>query len=173
MKKTIIFITGLLTFAILATACTTPTADDQESTQTAVIQEQLDSTTVIEAIESKNKDLCNTVENEELKNDCLIKVDDRIILDEVRESGEIEKCSEIQQESTKEKCEIIANEKIEKMKEAEIIEKENTERDLQLAEDERALEEITQGEIPTAEDCEVIKDPEYKAGCLIQAGQLP
>lgn len=180
MKKTIIFIAGLLALTFIATACVssteTPTETPTEQPETAdtatempeatTLQEQLDIGTIVEAVNTENRELCDTVESAEQKDKCYTKVDDQIILNEAVEAVNKSKCKGIVEDNTKEKCEIYVQEKIDEQEEAAELEQYFAELDEELDADEKKLDEILKDQPFTAEACEVIENPDFKQDCI-------
>lgn len=188
MKKTILFVAGLLTFAILATACTGPAVDTpaneqlDETTEQLVTpddggegfvpktaQEQLDVDTLVKAVQTRNEDLCKTIENEIQKDDCLVRVNDQLLLEKAQEEIDKSLCGEITRASVEEQCETLVEVVIEKENERIELEKFYEDINTQIEEDGEALKKATGGGKPTVEDCGVIKNVEFKEGCLALA----
>lgn len=110
MKKTIIFIAGLLTFVFLATACTSNTEPTlQEQADTGLQQEQLDDSILEEDFkkydELNEQDIykvsdCDEINDEWAKELC---VNEAYFRNAVNENN-ISLCDKITQESEKNNC---------------------------------------------------------------------
>lgn len=170
MKKTILLIAGLLTFAILATGClgqTDTPADQPEEFEATTTQEQLDTDIVVKAVTETNTELCETIESEEQKNECIVRVEDQIILEQAEDEIDLDLCKDISRSSTKDQCEILVRLLIDEENERAELAKFYEEIDAQITEDGEALKKATGGSgLPTPEDCEVIQNPGFKEGCL-------
>ncbi len=147
MKKTIIFI---FAFSLIATGCSL-TKENQSFTSDTV-DEKLDESTVINAVETMNIDLCNTIKNEDQKFYCKGKVNDQILMSQAETEVSLDLCSEIVDADTKSKCEILVNEKISQQEKAE-----------ELKADQEKLAEIEQGD--DVEKCNEIEDLSLKNQC--------
>lgn len=174
MKKTILLIAGLLLFTSLATGCLggteeTPTDSQDESMESftpSTAGEMLDNEVVVKAVQTKSKELCNTLESADQKDNCIIKIDDQIIYESAMANLDLDECDTIQQAGKKEQCEIIVQQEIESSEAEEErlkeIEKIDEVRDAEMD----TLDELVTREDLKAGDCEVLKDPEFKAGCI-------
>jgi hypothetical protein len=122
MKK-LLSLLIIASFLFSFAACISGT-DEQSEFTPATAQEELDVDTVVQAVNSKNIELCETVENSEQKQDCKIKVEDQILLDEAVNNSNLDDCDKITQTNTKEKCEILVQEELDKINKMEEIEDE-------------------------------------------------
>jgi hypothetical protein len=174
MKKTILLIAGLLMFAFLATGCLGGTeVKDEEAFNPETLQEQLDIATALDAIQLSEPELCETIGNEEQKEECLQRIEYNETLKIARDNVDIKKCDEIDDANTKDKCEILVQKEldgiakeVELQKELEEKQKIEDEMNKIREEDEAKLNELLQGSRPTAEDCEILIDQELKESCL-------
>ena len=116
MKK---IITIFAVSALFLVACTSDLEDSSPDLNT--VKEQLDADTAVQAVQSRNIELCAAVESPERKEDCQTKVQDHIVLDEAVGSGDLDVCSEIQEDSTKEKCKVLIKADIERQQEIDEI----------------------------------------------------
>ncbi len=163
MKKTIILIAGLLTLAFLATGCLSQT-DTQEEFTAITTQEQLDTEIVVKAVKKKNIELCETIENQEQKNDCITRVNDQILLDQAEEEINIGLCEEISRSNTIEQCKIFVQELIDKEKAEEEMRKAEEEMNNQRKIDLDYMNSIEDKDL-TLEHCENVVDEELKEAC--------
>lgn len=104
----------MIALFILSACIGTNTQIAEDQFQAVTAQEQLDTNTVVQAVQSGNIELCETVTNENQKTECKMKVEDQIIFNEAIGNMSLEKCDGIKEENTKEKCKIIIKDSIEK-----------------------------------------------------------
>jgi hypothetical protein len=190
MKKTILLIAGLLMFAFLATGCLggtdAPVTTDQpvdEVEETGEIaetdefvpstaQEKLDIDTLVLAVQSKNPELCKTIENDVQKEDCITKIEDQIIMEEASEELDSSKCNKISDGNAKDRCEIIVSGEIKIAKEKEEIEKEQDELHEKKEEDNKNLNAILKDRVLEENDCDDFITTEYQEACSVMIQQF-
>jgi hypothetical protein len=154
MKKISLAIASVLLF----TACLsseTPVEETPEFNPTTA-QEQLDASTVVTAVQTKNIELCGTVENSDQEAESEMLVEDQVVFDEAKSELAVEKCAGIQKANTKEKCEMVIEGEV-----AMIEEKENIMGEI---DDQNALlnEIVQNGDISA---CDELEDENFKNDC--------
>jgi hypothetical protein len=105
MKK-ILAIVLLSSITVLLSACG-GTTNNEESFNPDTVQEKLDVDTIVQAVNTKNIALCETVQNEDQKKECKTKVEDQIVLDDAVSTIALDKCDNIKESGTKDKCVIL------------------------------------------------------------------
>lgn len=106
MKKVLI-----LTAAIALTACQSgPAVENSDKLQNFVpqtAQEKLNEDLIVEAVRTQNPALCETIDVVAQKDNCLIKVRDRELLEGARLKADKKVCSGIKEASTQKQCELV------------------------------------------------------------------
>ncbi len=154
MKKLIPF----LLIALIFVACNGGSNSDEtisesptESFVAETVEEQLDVDTVVLAVRTMDKDLCDTVTNSEQKEDCHTKVDDSIIMSTASTMSD---CEKIKEKNTAKKCEILVQNILDKIE----------------LESERAAEKEKISEIVEAGDigaCDLLKQEHFNSQCTM------
>lgn len=123
MKKVLI-----LTAAVALTACQSgPAVESNNSLHNFVpetAEEKLNEDLIVEAVRTQNSGLCETIEVETQKNNCLIKVRDRELLESARLKAELKICNGIKEASTKKQCELVVEDVLADRETQENIQKE-------------------------------------------------
>ena len=113
-----------------------------------------DASTIQDAMNSQNEEMCEALNDKALLDICKSKVSDEILLNEAFENADLENCEKISDESTKQKCEIQAQQAIDEVEKNKAFEDEQALlHELDNGKDFEACDQLT--DINFIEECRV------------------